>query len=312
MDLITIGESMVLFTPHTSGPLRFTNTFHKTIGGAESNVAIALSRLGHQTGWISHLGDDEFGLYVRNYIRGEGVDTSAVRFDKHFPTSVFFKEINPGQDPKIYYYRKGSAASQMTPENVDENYLSKAKFIHLTGITPAISESCRRTIYKVIDIAKENKQTVVFDPNIRLKLWSKEEATVVLGDIARRCDIVLPGLEEGTLLTGEKSTGEIASSLLQGDTKVVVVKRGEAGAYFATKDDSAYITGEKVSKVMDTAGAGDGFAAGFLSGLIRGRGYREAVELGNQVGAHALTVTGDVEGYPYWSQIAPDTKEILR
>src|SRR5699024_6951177 len=120
MDVITIGESMVLFTPQTPGPLRYTNSFQKTIGGAESNVAIALSRLGHQTGWISHLGNDEFGLFIRNFIRGEGVDTSAVRFKTDFPTAVFFKEPNLGQDPMVYYYRKGSAASKMTPKDLDE------------------------------------------------------------------------------------------------------------------------------------------------------------------------------------------------
>lgn len=305
---------MVLFTPQSAGPLRFVSSFNKTLGGAESNVAIALARLGHQTGWISRLGNDEFGLYVRNYIRSEGVDTTAVDFDDSYPTSVFFKQTNTGQDPKVYYYRKGSAASRMRPDDLDEKYIAKAKFIHLTGITPALSESCKEVIYRVIELAKENGQTIVFDPNIRLKLWNKEEASRVLLDIATNCDIVLPGMEEGALLTGKRKPEEIAQSLLQGQTKIVVVKRGEKGAYFATKEDNGYVTGLHVPHVVDTAGAGDGFAAGFLSGLIRGWDYRQAVQLGNRVGAFALTVTGDVEGYPYWSQIDPENKdlEILR
>ncbi|RKQ32476.1 sugar kinase [Oceanobacillus halophilus] len=311
MDVVTIGESMVLFTPQTAGPLRFSDTFHRTIGGAESNVAIALSRLGHQAGWISRLGNDEFGLYLRNYIRGEGVDTSAVRFDTDAPTAVFFKEANPGKDPKIYYYRRNSAASNMTPEELDEVYLSKAKMIHITGITPALSESCKQTIYRTIHIAKQNNQTIVFDPNVRLKLWPEEEAAEILSDIAMKSDIVMPGLKEGELLTGGKNPEKIAEKLLQGNAKAVVIKLGERGAYYQTDSASAYVPGEKVSKIIDTVGAGDGFAAGFISGMLRGWEYEQAVALGNKLGAYALSVLGDAEGYPYWSEINPDNSEKL-
>src|SRR5690625_3481726 len=227
MDVITVGETMVLFTPESSGPLRFANQFQKTIGGAESNVCIALSRLGHQTGWISSLGDDEFGLYIRNYIRGEGVDTSAVTFDKSHPTGVFFKEMNFGNDPAIYYYRSNSAASKMSTKMLDEAYISRAKFIHLTGITPALSLSCREMIYQMIDIAHKNNQTITFDPNIRLKLWDREEAKKTLLDVASKSHIVMPGIEEGELLTGESNPKEIAHSLLTGKTEVVVVKLGK-------------------------------------------------------------------------------------
>lgn len=314
MDVVTIGETMVLFTPQVSGPLRYNEQFHRTIGGAESNVAIALSRLGHQAGWISQLGEDEFGLYVRNYIRGEGVDTSAVKFTNQFPTAVFFKESNPGQDPKVYYYRKGSAASEMKPEDLDEEYISRAKYVHLTGITPALSSSSKETIYKVIELAKKNGQQIIFDPNVRLKLWSKEEAADVLADIAGKCDIALPGVEEGELVTGEKEPEKIANAFLEKGAKVVVVKLGADGAYYATKEENAYVSGFKVEQIIDTVGAGDGFAAGFISGLLRGWDYERAVKLGNRIGSFALTVAGDVEGYPYWSQVDPEENqtEILR
>lgn len=314
MDLVTIGESMVLFTPTSSGPLRFSDRFNRTLGGAESNVAIALSRLGHKTGWISRLGNDEFGYYIRNFIRGEGVDTSNIIFDQENPTGLFFKEMNPGQDPSIYYYRKSSAASNLSPKDLNEEYISKARFIHLTGITPGLSESCKQAIYRIIELAKKNKQVVVFDPNIRLKLWSKKEAANVLADIARKCDIVLAGLDEGQTLTGKDTPEQISQSLLQGETKVVVVKIGEKGSYMATQNEQHYIPGVEVSKVIDTAGAGDGFAAGFLSGLIRGWDYRNSAELGNRVGAYALSVAGDVEGYPYWHQVNPlnSANKVLR
>lgn len=312
MDVISLGETMVLFTPESSGPLRHIHRFNKTIGGAESNVCIALARLGHQTGWVSQLGDDEFGLYVRNAIRGEGVDTSRVDFRKDAPTGVFFKQMNHGQDPAVYYYRSNSAARHMTSDWLDDAYLSQARFIHLTGITPALSQSCKQTVYHIIKEAHKNKQTLVFDPNIRLKLWGKSEAQSVLLDIARQCQIVMPGIEEGKLLTGRDEPEDMATALLTGETKAVVIKLGSEGAFYATHKKHVYVKGETVSRIIDTTGAGDGFAAGFLSGLIRGWDYQQAVQLGNQVGAHAITVAGDIEGYPYWSEINSDADKILR
>lgn len=307
MDVVTLGETMVLFSPITEGPLRFVNQFTKTIAGAESNVAIGLARLGHEVGWISRVGQDEFGLYVRNFIRGEGIDTSRVVFDREHPTAVFFKERQIGQETRVYYYRQGSAASFMTPDDLDEAYLSQAKILHLTGITPALSPSCRETVERAISLARKHGVKIVLDPNIRLKLWSKEEAREVLTQLAYQSDIVMPGLEEGALLTGETSPERIAAVFLARGVQAVVIKLGAQGAFYASADGTQeYIQGFAVQQVVDPIGAGDGFAAGFLSGLIRGWSYAEAVRLGNRVGAYAVTVAGDVEAYPYWSQINPE------
>jgi 2-dehydro-3-deoxygluconokinase len=312
MDVVTFGETMVLFNPVSVGPLRFAAQYERTIGGAESNVAIGLARLGHQVSWASRLGDDEFGLYIRNFIRGEGVDTSYVVFDREHPTAVFFKERQYSQEPKVYYYRKGSAASHLQPEDVSEELIAKAKFLHVTGITPALSSSCREALYQAIGKARKHRVTIVFDPNIRLKLWSQKEAAEVLMDIAGRCDIVLPGWEEGQILTGEETPERIGERLLQNGAGAVVVKLGERGAYYATSSEREYVAGFPVEQIVDPIGAGDGFAAGFLSGLLRGRPYRDAVRLGNRIGAYALTVVGDVEGYPFWSQVAGENKEVHR
>jgi 2-dehydro-3-deoxygluconokinase len=312
-DVITFGESMVLFTPTKTGPLRYVSSFEKTIGGAESNLAIALARLGHNVSWLSRLGNDEFGLYVRNFIRGEGVDTSLVTFDSHYPTAVFFKERYDACDPKVYYYRSGSAASHMDKSLLNESEIAASKFLHITGITAAISPSCHELIDHAIKLARKHNVTVTFDPNIRLKLWSEEEARNVLMDIAGKCDIVLPGIDEGELLTGESTPEGISSKIIQSGAKAVVVKLGAKGAFYQTEDNQEYVDGYKIERVVDTVGAGDGFAAGFISGLLRGWSYKDAVALGNRVGASAVTVTGDVEGYPFWSDIDPNrSKEILR
>lgn len=316
MDVVTIGETMALLLPQTTGPLRFVNDFRKTIGGAESNVAIALSRLGHNVGWLSRLGNDEFGLFIRNMIRGEGVDTSCVTFDPHYPTAVFFKERTLSGDPKIYYYRKGSACSNLSAEDMAEDYISSAKILHLTGITLALSDSCKKAVYRAIEIARRNDLTVVFDPNIRLKLWSKEEAKKILTEIIPLCDVVLPGLDEGRMLTGANSPEEITNQLLHGYCHTVIIKLGEKGAFYAKKIacgvEEQYVSGYEVKRVLDTVGAGDGFAAGVISGLLRGFELQDCVRLGNRIGASALRVEGDFEGYPYWSDIQHNHNEILR
>ncbi|HZK84215.1 MAG TPA: sugar kinase [Desulfosporosinus sp.] len=309
LDVVTIGETMALFIPTSVGPMRYAGQFEKSIGGAESNVAIGLSRLGHQCGWISRLGQDEFGLYIRNFIRGEGVDTSQVHFDEKNSTAVFFKERQMMQEPKISYYRKNSAASEMSPDDLNEEYIAKANYLHVTGITPALSPSCKEMIYEAIRMAKKHGVTVVFDPNIRLKLWSNEEARETLMAIARESDIVLPGLEEGFILTGEIKPDAIANQLIDNGAKLVVVKLGAEGAYYANQTETGLVPGFPVEHVVDPIGAGDAFAAGLLSGLLREFPLREAVKLANQVGAYALTVAGDVEGLPFWSQVDPNRKQ---
>lgn len=309
MDVVTIGETMVLFTPESVGSFRHANKFEKTLGGAESNVAIALSRLGHKSGWISRLGNDDFGMYVHNYIRGEGVDTSQVLFDNEFQTSVFFKERKSMGEPKVFYYRKNSAASQLCPAHINEEYIAKAKYLHLTGITPALSTTAKETVLHAISLARKNKVTIVFDPNIRLRLWSKEEAATVLNTIASMCDVVLPGVEEGTILTGETEPERIAEVLLKGATRCVIVKNGAKGVYYRTSEEKGYIPGVVVDHVVDPIGAGDGFAAGLLSGFIQNLSIGDSIKRAHQVAAYALTVPGDVEGYPYLSELTTNRRE---
>src|SRR5215210_2045124 len=142
LDVVTAGETMVLGVPPRPGRLRHASSLELKIGGAESNLAIALSRLGLSAGWAGYLGDDEPGQLVLDRIRAEGVDTSQVRRIEERPTGLYLRE-QVGADVRVYYYRQGSAASTMQRCAFDADYLSGAKFMHLTGITPALSEACR-------------------------------------------------------------------------------------------------------------------------------------------------------------------------
>ena len=154
-DVVTLGETMVLFTPMGDGPLRYVHHFEKGSAGPQSNVCIGLTRLGHSAGWISRLGDDEFGRYVLSAVRSEGVDVSQVHFDPEHPTAVYFKERRALGSAQVYYYRAGSAASHMTPDDIDPDYIQNAKFLLGSGITPALSATCRDALWRAVEIAKE-------------------------------------------------------------------------------------------------------------------------------------------------------------
>ena len=303
MDVVTFGESMVLFGPDSSGPLRYVQNFNKSIAGAESNVAIALAKLGHKVGWFSKLGNDEFGRYIQATIRGEGVDVSRVLVDPLKNTGILFKERFMHSNPNVYYYRKDSAASTLKPEELDESYIKSAKILHITGITPALSENCRKTVFKAIEIAKANNVLVSFDPNIRLKLWTLEEARPVLLQIAKQSDIIFPGVDEGEMLLGLTKPEDIAEGFINMGCSVVAVKLGKEGCYIASRGSTMYINSYRLENPQDTVGAGDGFAAGFLSGMLNKLDFRECAEQANGVGAMAVLVKGDMEGYPSLEQL---------
>jgi 2-dehydro-3-deoxygluconokinase len=298
MDVIGIGETMIVFTPDTNGPMRYARNFSSRIAGAETNTLIGLSKLGYQTGWISKVGNDEFGASILSFVRGEGVDVSRVKIEKQAPTGILFKEMANQQSVNVYYYRKNSAASLLAPDDIDPDYIRQAKYLFITGITPALSDSCKETIFSVIEIAKYHSVPVVFDPNLRRKLWTDDEAKRVLIEIAKKADIILPGVSEGEFLFATKNSEEIAASFHQLGAKMVIVKLGEKGAYYSTDKEKAFVPALHVEHVVDPVGAGDGFAAGFLSGLLDHLSINEAVKRGCTIGALVTTVFGDVEGQP--------------
>lgn len=304
-EVVALGETMVLMNPETSGPLRYVHRFTKQIGGAESNFCIGVVRLGHTAGWISRLGDDELGRFVLHSIRGEGVDTSRVSFDSEAPTALMFKERRELGETKVYYYRRYSAASLMTPDDLDEEYIGSAKFLHLSGITPALSVSCHETVLAAMEMARKLGVKVSFDPNLRLRLWSAAEARRVLVDLMGRADIVLPGVGEAEVILGTRDPVAIADQILSLGASLVAVKLGAEGAYVADKDGNRFRSpGFTVKRVVDPVGAGDAFAAGFLVGLLRNYPLDECARLANAVGAFAVTVTGDIEGLPSNEELA--------
>lgn len=296
---------MIVLNPVFEGPLSSVSLFRRSVGGAESNVAIAAARLGVSSGWISRLGNDEFGRHIVKTLRGEGVDTSQVRVDPHSRTGVFFKEISGAPDPQVSYYRAGSAASKMSPGDINSDYIRGARVLYISGITPALSESCRNALQAAVQIAREASVPIAFDPNIRLKLWPIEAARSVLMAVARESDMFFPGLDEAKVLLNrpELDEYEAASELgrLTGAEKVVV-KMGSKGALLYAKGQFHKQPAYSV-RVVDPTGAGDAFVGAFLASWLRGKSDDESLDNACIAGALAVMCQGDYEGDPDWTQI---------
>lgn len=300
LDVVTLGEAMAMFVAEEPGPLEQVRYFSKRTAGAETNVAIGLARLGLKVGWQSRLGADSMARYLLAAIGGEGVDCSRVVCDPDQRTGFMFKgRVDDGSDPPIEYHRKGSAASQLGPDQIDEAWIAGARHLHVSGVFAALSPATLAATRRVIELARRHGRTVSFDPNLRPTLWSSREVMRdTLNRLAEGSDCVLPGQAEGELLTGSADPVAIAAFYRQRGARLVVVKLGPEGAYYDGEQGSGHVAAFPVTKVVDTVGAGDGFAVGVISALLEGRAVVDAVRRGAWIGARAVQVRGDTEGLP--------------
>jgi dehydrogluconokinase len=299
-DVIGFGETMGMFVAEQPGDLARVTQFSKRICGADSNVAIGLSRLGLKVAWVSRVGDDSLGRFIVRTLRSEGIDCARVTVDPRHPTGMQFKaKAEHGEDPATEYFRKGSAASCLTLSDMDDALFAQARHLHATGIPPALSDSVAHLSEHAIRGMRAAGKTVSFDPNLRPSLWpSREAMAAALNRLAALADWVLPGLEEGRILTGLQSPRDIAGFYLDKGAQAVAIKLGSLGAYWRTADGEGTAPGVKVAQVVDTVGAGDGFATGFVSAMLEGLGPGAAARRGNIIGSRAIQVVGDMEGLP--------------
>lgn len=301
LDVITIGEAMAMFVSSQSGDLAAAEQFVKRVAGAELNVATGLARLGLKVGWVSRVGNDSFGRYVLQQLAKENIDNRGVTTDERFATGFQLKsKAENGTDPIVEYFRKGSAASHLSVADFNEEYFCSARHLHLSGVAAALSASSLELLIHASKVMKEKGKTISFDPNLRPVLW-KSEAEMVkqLNKLAFQADWVLPGLSEGAILTGHKTPEAIADFYLDHGVKTVVLKTGADGAWFKTATgEKGAVNAVKVVNVVDTVGAGDGFAVGVISALLEGKSLPQAVSRGNKIGSLAIQVIGDSEGLP--------------
>ncbi len=298
-DVLCFGETMAMFVAEQAGDLASVSQFGKRIAGADSNVAIGLARLGFKVRWLSRVGDDSLGRFVLDSLRREGLDCSGVEVDASYPTGFQLKgRCDDGSDPAVEYFRRGSAASRLSPALIRPGCL-QARHLHATGIPLALSEGCRALSHALVDGMRAAGRSISFDPNLRPSLWPDQGSMVrEINALAAKADWVLPGLEEGRLLTGQYTPADIAAFYLDLGVARVVIKLGEAGAYFRSAEGEGLVAPVPVSRVVDTVGAGDAFAVGVLSALLEGRPVAEAVARGNWCGSRAVQSRGDMEGLP--------------
>ncbi len=300
LDVLTVGEPMALFMATAPGELHAVADFRRAAAGAELNVATGLARLELRTGYITRLGNDSFGRFLRGELEREGIDTRYAVQDAAHPTGFMLKtRADDGSDPQIEYFRKGSAASHLGLADAPVGTFP-ARHLHLTGITPALSSTARELAFHLARQARAAGATISFDPNLRPRLWPSTEAMAeCINALAALSDTVLPGLSEGHVLTGRKTAEDIAAFYLERGARQVVVKLGPEGAYFAQQGGASGIApGLPVPRVVDTVGAGDGFAVGVVSGLLEGLPLAQAAARGNAIGARVVQFPGDSDGLP--------------
>jgi 2-dehydro-3-deoxygluconokinase len=290
MRVLTVGETMALLDPLDAD----ASTYRLRIGGAESNFAIALVRLGVDVTWISRLGADAFGDLVAETLGREGVDVHATR-DPGRPTGAYFKSRVAGRTHMLYY-RAGSAASTLAPDDVPDEALDDVDLVHLTGITTALGAGPRELVRSVSERARARGITVVLDPNYRSALWEEPADAAAALPVA---DWVLCGLEEGNLLFGTDSPEALAAAIGTN----VAIRVGERGALVSVGDALIEVVPPQLEEVVDEVGAGDGFAAGFAYGLLQGWPPARCANAGNVVAAGALRGGGDWETYPRLAEI---------
>jgi len=304
IDILSFGETMPMFVAEQTGDLAQAGQFHKRIAGADSNVAIGLSRLGFNVAWLSRVGADSLGRFVLDTLQNEGLDCRHVAVDPQHPTGFQLKSREEaGADPQVEYFRRGSAASHLSVEAINPELL-QARHLHATGIPPALSDATRNLSRHLMTQMREAGRSVSFDPNLRPSLWANEQRMIrEINALACLAHWVLPGLSEGRLLTGFEDPADIAAFYLEQGVEAVAIKLGPHGTYYRTQLDQGFVAAVPVAKVVDTVGAGDGFAVGMISALLENLSFPEAVQRGNWIGSRAVQSRGDMEGLPARSEL---------
>lgn len=292
-DLVALGESMLSLSR-----VEGSTSFSYDVAGAESNVARNAAALGLRTGWISRLGRDVAGPLVHAAIAGDGVDTGDVTIADDEPTGLMLKGV-PGTVPRVQYYRRGSAASHMSTSNIDIARCLHTGVIHLTGITPALSDSCRTLVLELLDTPSPALRS--FDLNWRPALWPSAPPAELLADVANRADVVFVGLDEAEAVWGLTAPTQVRALIDR--PRWLVVKNGAVDVTTFV-DDTAHSEPALRGPVIDPMGAGDAFAAGFLAGVIRHPDdVRRCQRLGHVVAMSAVTDANDVGTPLPWGEI---------
>ena len=301
MDVLTFGETMIAL--RADRPLALNPNISATVAGAESNVAIALARLGHSVQWAGRVGDDAGGELIRRTLRAESVGQDHVCTDPHRQTGILIVEQRLPDVARVGYYRQNSAGSALRGDDLAPALAGNPHILHITGITPALGDSAAEAVLEAASAAQEQGATVTFDVNYRSKLWSREEASSTLSALVPYVDVIIGSPDElDLLIPGQPAAAESASALLSLGVREAVLKLGAGGATLHSRHGTIHSPARPVTAV-DSVGAGDAFTAGYISGLLSGLPAEERLYLANTLGAFAVSSKGDWEGLPTQSEL---------
>jgi 2-dehydro-3-deoxygluconokinase len=304
--LFTFGETMGLIAADGIGPLAYARGFSFGIGGAESNVAVGVARLGGQATWLGRVGPDATGELITRRLTDAGVRALAIQDDRF--TGLMVRHRRSGEFTHVDYHRAGSAGSRLTPADIPAPEVREAGILHVTGITPALSETCRAAVFQAVETARAAGVPVSIDVNYRAKLWSRFEAAAVLRDLVSLADIVFAGPDEAALFVdGDDAVGALAEL---GPAEVVVKDGGRGCA--AQIDGARHEVPALPVTVVDPVGAGDAFVAGYLADRLAGAPPEQRLTTAIAAGAFAVTVPGDCEGLPDRAELAALTGGDIR
>lgn len=292
-DIVALGEAMIEFNEARATDSR---TWLQGFGGDTSNAAIAAARLGARTAYVTRVGNDAFGRRLLELWRDEGVATDGVAVDDDAPTGVYFVSHGP-QGHEFSYLRAGSAASRMTPASLPHDLLGRARVLHLSAISQAISGSACDACFAAIDIARKAGARIAYDTNLRLRLWPLARARSAIFETLRVADWALPGLDDATHLFGDDDPMRIVDACHALGCRVVVLKLGRDGCLVSDGETRMRIDGVRVQSV-DATGAGDCFDGAFLARMVKGDDPHRAARYANAAAALSTIGYGAVAPLP--------------
>jgi 2-dehydro-3-deoxygluconokinase len=295
--VVALGEPMIEFNQTRPGEASYRQGF----GGDTTNFAIAVARQGVSAGYLTRLGNDEFGKLFMRLWKDEGVDTRGVQMDSGAHTAVYF--VSHGEEGHSFsYLRAGSAASRMTPSDISASLITNARFLHVSGISQAISVSACDTVFSAIEQARQAKVAVSYDPNLRLKLWPLPRAQAIIRATIGLCDYFLPSIDDARVFSGCEHEDAVLDWCFEAGAKNVLLKLGKEGVIVATPSRRTRVPGFSVNAV-DATGAGDCFGGALVARLCQGDDLLVAAGYANAAAALTTTDYGAIAPIPHTEQV---------
>lgn len=315
-ELVAFGEALIAFVACPAGPLDEARHFSAHVAGAESNVAVGVARLGHRVSFAGRVGDDAFGSMIVRRLLAEGIAIEHLVRDSAAPTGLLFRNLREFPPPEVAYRRTSSAGSRLAPDDVRAALegLPPGTVIHVSGVTPALSESCKAAVLVLAETAQAHELQLFVDVNYRTRLWNTNVAAPVLRNLVASASIVTASRHEAALLTGEDNAVDAAAALVGLGPHVAVIRDDSLGAVASTGSHSAPIVVPRrvVRPAVDPVGAGDAFNAGLIASLLEDQSLSDAIANAHLCGAAAVGVIGDIEGLPTRTELIPSADDVRR